>query len=215
MISDSLRLTGVLALPQQTDLHADVEALRVFQKLQGHRRRWQRSPNLDDTRFLSSGQDRDLLDQAGRRGYIEDSHTAMQLGRRHVDRDVGESLQGRSVQRLQHRALNRVVHQLVPLIIHDLMRRGAGRGAAALSIMMRDRSPFPGCARVFLILERPVKTSGDGRHVVRADCRARDAVTAVGGKKKIPLKPVAPKVAASISETHSIVPNNVIKNTRS
>lgn len=175
-------LSPLIVLPQQANLHADVEALRVFQKLQGHRRRGQRSPNFDDAGFLRSGQHGDLLDQSGRRGDVEDGYAAVQLGRRHVDRDMGESLQGRGVQRLQHRALHRVVHQLVPLIVHDLMRRGARRGAAALSIVMRDRSPFPGGARVFLILERPVKTSGDGRHVVRADRRARDAVT--GGKEK-------------------------------
>jgi len=152
--------------------------------LQRHRWRGQRSPNLDDARFLRSRQNGDLLDQPDRRGDVEDRHATVQLGRRHVHRDVGESLEGRGMQRTQHRALDRLVHQLVLLIIHDLMRRGARQRAAALSIMMRDRPPFPGGARVFLILKRPVKTSDDRRHVVRADRRACDAVTVVGEKKE-------------------------------
>lgn len=173
-----------IVLPQEANFHADIETLRVLEELHRHRRRRQRSPNLDDACFLRSRQNGNLLDQPGRCGDVEDRHATVQLGRRHIHRDVGESLEGRGVQRTQHRALDRLVHQLVPLIVHDLMRRGAGRGAAALSIMMRDRSPFPGGARVFLILERPVKTSGDRRHVVRADCGACDAVTVMGEKKK-------------------------------
>lgn len=122
----------------------------------------------------------------------------MQFGRRHVDRDVGESLEGRGVQRLGQRALYRVVHQLVQLIVHVLMRRGVGRWAAALSTVMRDLSSFPGCARAVLILVRPVETGGDGRHVERADRRACDAVTAEEGKK-IPLKSSRARgVAASV-----------------
>lgn len=101
----------------------------------------------------------------------------------HIHRDMGESLEGRGMQRIQHRALDRLVHQLVPLIVYDLMRRGVWQGTTALSIVMRGRSLLPGGTRVFLILERPVKTSGDRWHVVCADRRACDAVTAVGKKK--------------------------------
>lgn len=173
----------VIVLPQNANLHADVETLRVFQKLQNHRGRGQGPPNFDDAGFARPGQNGDLLDQSSRRGDVEDGYAAMQLGRRHIHRDVGKSLQSRGVQRLQHRALHRIVHQLISLIVYDLMRRSARRRTAALSIVMRDRSPFPGGARVFLILERPVKTSGDGRYVVRADRRARDAVTAVRRKE--------------------------------
>lgn len=199
-----------IVLPQEANFHADVETLRILEELHRHRRRGQGSPNLDDARFLRSRQNGNLLDQPGRRGDVKDRHATVQLGRRHIHRDVGESLEGCGVQRTQHRALDRLVHQLVPLIVHDLMRRGAGRGAAALSIMMRDRSPFPGGARVFLILERPVKTSGDRRHVVRADCGACDAVTAAGEKKKkknsIKVgRFTGEEIAASMSEKHSIV----------
>lgn len=196
-----------IVLPQEANFHADIETLRVLEELHRHRRRRQRSPNLDDACFLRSRQNGNLLDQPGRRGDVKDRYAPVQLGRRHVHRDVSESLEGRGVQRTQHRALDRLVHQLVPLIVHDLMRRGAGRGAAALSIMMRDRSPFPGGARVFLILERPVKTSGDRRHVVRADCGACDAVT-VMGEKKNSIKAsrfTGEEIAASISENHSII----------
>lgn len=86
----------------------------------------------------------------------------MQLGRCDVDGDVSEPLEGGGVQRLRHRALNRVIHQLVLLIVHDLVRRGVGRRAAALSIVMSNLLPFPGVAHLLLILVRPVETGGDG-----------------------------------------------------
>lgn len=80
------------------------------------------------------------------------------------------------MQGFQSGALNRVVHQLVSLIVYDLMRSDVRRVAASLTILMRNRPPLPGGARILLVLERPVEARGDGRHVERAYRRPGNSV---------------------------------------
>lgn len=79
------------------------------------------------------------------------------------------------MQWLERRALDRVVHQLVPLIVYNLMRSDVRVGTTSLTIVMRW-PPFPGSARILLVLERSVEARGDRRHVERAYRRPGNSI---------------------------------------
>lgn len=176
-ITIRLSLIGIYQhLPRETEFRADVQTLRIFQELHGHRCRGQGAPDFNDAGLLRTRQNRDLLDQANVGSHVQDSDAAVQFRWRDVECDQRESLEQRCMQRFESGALNRVVHQLVSLIVYDLMRSDVRRVAASLTILMRDRPPLPGGARILLVLERPVEARRDRRHVERAYRRAGNSI---------------------------------------